>query len=79
MITTKVKGTTVKVVAGEDYVNPGKTLVRVKDTGNGLIAKFPAWKCTEQGYYVCLDYAQAADLYTALKEYDKMGNYFRED
>ena len=72
---TKVNGSTVKVIASDGYTQPNSTLIKVKDTGNGLIAKFPAWRNIEQDYYVCLDYAQAAYLFEALKEYDKMG-YF---
>ena len=75
----KVRGTIVKVIAGVDYAQPGHTLVKVKSSGNGFIIKFPKWKSTEQDYYVCLDYAQAAYLYEALKEYDKMGGYFEDD
>ena len=56
----------------------GRVLVKVKDTDCGLIAKFPSWRTTEQDYYVCLDYAQAADLYEALKQYADMG-YFGDD
>lgn len=75
---TKVNGSTVKVIAGKNYISPGNVLLKVKDTDNGLIAKFPAWRSTEQDYYICLDYAQAAYLYEALREYDEMG-YFGDD
>jgi len=76
----KVNGTTVRVIAGEGYTMPGNTLVKVKDTGNGFVAKFPKWSCAiGDEHYVCLNYSQAADLYQALKEYDKMGGYFEED
>ena len=76
----KVKGTTVKVIAGADYTYPGSVRVKVRDTGKGFIAKFPEqYTDVRQDHYVCLDYAQANDLYQALKEYDKMGSYFGED
>lgn len=44
----------------------GKTLCKLKSTGNGYIAKFPAHTSMYQDYYVCLDYAQASDLLKAL-------------
>ena len=37
----------------------GTVACEVTDTGNGFILKFPAYNCTVQDYYVCLDYAQA--------------------
>ena len=46
----------------------GKTLCKMKDTGNGFITKFPSFSSVMQDYYVCLDYAQAADLYKALRK-----------
>ena len=47
----------------------GKTLCKLTNTGNGYIAKFPAYSSTEQDYFVCLDYTQAADLYKALEKF----------
>ena len=44
----------------------GKTLCKLKSTGNGYIAKFPSHASTYQDYYVCLDPAQASDLLKAL-------------
>lgn len=44
-----------------------EVLLKVKDSGNGLICKFPAASCIEQDYYVCLDYSHAHYLFMALK------------
>jgi len=44
----------------------GKTLCKLKNTGNGYIAKFPSHSTMYQEYYACLDYAQASDLLKAL-------------
>jgi hypothetical protein len=53
--------------AGAAYTIPGKTLCKIKDTGNGFIAKFPAWNNTDQDNYVCLDYSEAEYLMKGLK------------
>lgn len=68
----KTKNDTIKVIAGCDYNVPGRALLKVKDTGNGLICRFPAWKSTEQDYYVCLDYAQASYLKRALQHVENL-------
>ena len=61
---------TVKIKAEHDYGwgdhVRGKTLCKLKSTGNGYIAKFPSCASTYQDYYVCLDTAQAGDLLKAL-------------
>lgn len=52
---------------------PEKTTCILEDTGNGFIAKFPSHSSCHQDYYVCLDYAQAADLYLAFSKAKKKG------
>ena len=59
------------VKAGEGYYRPGETLCRLENTGNGYIAYFPSHSSTRQGYFVCLDYAQAHDLVMALSMFKK--------
>lgn len=44
----------------------GAVSCKLKDTGNGFIAKFPSYSSTEQDHYVTMDYSQALDLYVAL-------------
>jgi hypothetical protein len=64
-VTTKDDKVTVRALAG---FTDTKKLCVLKDTGNGFIIKFPAWNCVTQDYYVCLDYAQMANLELALKD-----------
>lgn len=60
-------GRDVEVVRRHGYAqHNGRVALRVKDTGNGLIAHFPPVTSTEQDSYVCLDYSQARDLCIAL-------------
>lgn len=61
------------VVAGDGYAKHVRdtTLCEVRDTGNGYIVKFPAHDCTQQDYYVCLDYAQAYDMILGLSAFKK--------
>lgn len=70
----KTKDNAVKIIAGKNYNQPGRTLLKVKDTGNGLICKFPAWRVIEQDYYICLDYAQASYLKKALQHVENLGD-----
>lgn len=64
-------GDTSRVIMGHGYRDKGASSCVVQDTGNGYIAKFPAHNCTEQDYYVCLDYGQAYDLILALSAFKK--------
>ncbi len=66
-------GKTVKTTAGSDWVNiiQGKTLIKLTNTGNGYVAKFPAHVSHQQDAYVCLDYSEAALLYQAMGEFRK--------
>lgn len=57
---------TVKVLSDDNFVESNKVLCKLKDTGNGFIVKFPSWNSTTQDNYICLDYAEAADLLMAL-------------
>ena len=58
-----------KVIAGDGYYNPSHSLCEVTNTGNGYIIRFPAHNCTQQDYYVCLDYAQAYDMILGLSAF----------
>ncbi len=53
------------VVQGRGYNKPGHVACELKDTGNGFIARFPAFASCDQDYYVCLNYSQARDLILA--------------
>jgi len=68
----KIKGDTIKLIAGSKYSQPGNTLAKVTDTGNGFVCKFPAWTCIQQDNYVCLSYAEAAYLFKILKNFEFM-------
>ena len=62
---TKIKESTnsLRLIAGEGFSHPDTVLLKIKDTGSGLICKFPAWDpLMDQDYYVCLDYEQASYL-----------------
>lgn len=58
----------VKVKYGTAFppIIEGALSCKLKDTGNGFIAKFPSYRSSEQDHYVTLDYSQALDLYVAL-------------
>ena len=61
------RGNTAYVKCGEGYRRPGALLATVTNTGNGYIAHFRnEFSSTTQDYYVCLDYAQAAELVQGL-------------
>ena len=60
------RGNTAYVKCGEGYHRSGALLATVTNTGNGYIAHFKSFSSTTQDYYVCLDYAQAADLVQGL-------------
>ena len=62
----EVKGNKAVVRAEKGYMPHIDKLLTLKDTGNGYIAKFHSPSSAHQDYYVCLDYAQAYDLYNAL-------------
>jgi len=67
------KGNKVKITTGSDWAAhvQGKTLVKLTNTGNGYIAKFPAHVSHQQDNYVCLDYSHAYLLYQAMGEFKK--------
>jgi hypothetical protein len=44
-------------------------VAKLKDTGNGLIIKFPSCSSVTQDYYICLDYAEASYAYELLRKY----------
>lgn len=57
-----------KLLSGDEYTFKDKLLLKVKDTGNGYICKFPSWLNSKQDHYVELDYSQAEDLKTVLNQ-----------
>lgn len=69
----KRKGDNVIVKYGHGYCVTG-TALKLKNTGNGYIAKFPAAGSVNQDYYVCLDYGRAELMYLALKEVFENGS-----
>jgi hypothetical protein len=48
-----------------------KVVAKLKDTGNGVILKFPSLSSVQQDNYICLDYAEAAYAYKLLKKFAK--------
>ena len=64
----KRKNDTARVIAVRGYRPDliGKVLCKLKNTGNGYIAKFTGFGSCMQDHYVCLDYHQAVVLYEAL-------------
>lgn len=63
------KGNTIKVKArkGSGYCDNVDLLCKIKDTGNGIIAKFPSYASLRQDNYICLDYDEAYLLFEGLK------------
>lgn len=57
-----------KLLSGDEYTFRDKLLLKVKDTGNGYICKFPSWLNSKQDHYVELDYSQAEYLKTVLNQ-----------
>lgn len=66
-------GDTANVIAGDGYYEHvrNNSLCEIRDTGNGYIIRFPATNCTQQDYYVCLDYSQAHDMILGLSAFKK--------
>lgn len=62
------KGNKIIVRAKSGYCDHVDKLLTLKDTGNGYIARFHSNSCFYQDHYATLDYAQAEELYLALKE-----------
>lgn len=62
----KQKGDTIKAKPHFGYHSNVDTLMKLTNTGNGYIAKFPSHSCMQQDYYVCLAYDQADYLMQAL-------------
>ena len=65
-----------KLIAGSDYASNvvGTPVATVKDTGNGLIFKFPTHSSINQDNYVCIDYSEAHYMWLLLIEMqDKLG------
>ena len=46
-----------------------ETVAKLKDTGNGLVIKFPACSSVAQDNYICLDYAEASYAYELLRKH----------
>lgn len=70
-IIKRSKNGNIKMVAGDSYhaMVQGKTLLKLRDTGNGVVVKFPSVTSIMQDNYVCLDYDEAQMLYLALRRY----------
>lgn len=64
--TIKRTRTGVKLISDDTYTIAGHTVLKLTDTRNGYIAKFPAYHSTDQDNYVCLDYSEARLLWKAL-------------
>lgn len=62
------KGNKIIVRAQTGYSTGVDKLLTLKNTGNGYVARFHSCSSTLQDHYATLDYAQAEDLYLALKE-----------
>lgn len=60
-----------KVKAADGYNVGVDLLCKIRDTGNGFIAKFPTYNSVNQEYYVCLSYSEAEYLYKGLKHFIK--------
>ena len=64
----------VKLLSGPEYAQENKLLCKIKDTGNGFIAKFPSWIASHQDNYICMDYSEAEYLVAGLTELMKQWN-----
>ena len=64
--TVRRKDNVVRVEARSGYNKCVGLLCRLKDTGNGYIAKFPSYSSHTQDHYLCMEYDEAAYLYAAL-------------
>ena len=53
----------------EDVKGFKETVAKLKDTGNGLVIKFPACSSVAQDNYICLDYAEASYAYELLRKH----------
>jgi len=64
-----IKENVIKIKAVSGYCQDVNTLLKLKDTGNGFIAKIPSYGSQQQDNYICLDYSEADFLYKALQVY----------
>ena len=63
----------ISLYATEGYSSDVDLLANLRDTGNGYIMYIPAYNCTDQDNYICMDYSEADYL-------RKMLNYiYRRD
>lgn len=69
-MTTKVIKTKsgFKVISDAGYSITDKLLLKVKDTGNGYICRFPSWISCQQDNYVGLRYDEAIYLKQVLSQ-----------
>ena len=64
------RGKVIKVLAADGYSIPEEsTLLKMTNTGNGFVCKFPSYSSCHQENYVCLNYAEAEYVYLAMKAY----------
>lgn len=64
----KRKGKKIIVSAATGYCDHVGKLLTLKDTGNGYLARFKSYDSLVQDHYATFDYAQAEELYLALRE-----------
>ena len=75
-----IKGDTIKIKPVSGYCSNVETLLKLKDTGNGFIAKIPSCSFTKQDNYICLGYDEADYLYKALQVwFEQQEEYLRKD
>ena len=70
-----------KLIAGSDYSSHvvGTPVATLRDTGNGLIIKFPTHSSTVQDNYVCLDYSEAHYLWELLTQVASELGFYEEE
>lgn len=64
----KRKGKKIIVSAATGYCDHVGKLLTLKDTGDGYVARFHSCSSLHQDHYATFDYAQAEELYLALRE-----------
>lgn len=71
----------IKLIAGSDYNSNvvGTPVATVKDTGNGLIFKFPTHSSINQDNYVCIDYSEAHYMWLLLIELQNKLGFCEEE
>lgn len=65
----KRKGNKVWLLAGPEYIYPGKKLMRVEDNGNGYTIKSYTWSAAYPDLYWNIGYGDAEYLVECLKQF----------